>query len=437
MEEYTETNLRFQGPTLETVNMNTRVGGCVRALVSGGWGFTTFNNLDDLEQKVDMAIRQAKLVGEVGGNSILAPVPVVEDEVRPKLLEDPSKVDLASKVDLFQGYNEIVLGHGGTIVSSSINYFDRHGKVPFANSEGTYILQHKTDLAGSVFAMAGDGETTQTSRVTFGSSNDFGVCRNLDDDVRKACTKATELLAAPPVKGGEYTVVIDPTLAGIFAHEAFGHLSESDFLYENPNLQKVMQLGTKFGEDFLTIYDTGLDEGARGYLMYDDEGVATERTDLIREGVLVGRLHTRETAAKLGEKPTGNARAINYNYAPICRMRNTCIAPGEASFEDMLSGLKEGIYVKGSFGGETNGEMFTFSAAEAYMIRNGQLAELVRDVNLTGNVFTTLANIEMVGKDFQAHESAGGCGKGNQAPLPTSEWAPHVRIRNVVIGGCK
>jgi TldD protein len=79
--------------------------------------------------------------------------------------------------------------------------------------------------------------------------------------------------------------------------------------------------------------------------------------------------------------------------------------------------------------------MFTFSAAEAYMIRDSKLAELVRDVNLTGNVFTTLASIDRVGEDFTPFESAGGCGKNSQSPLPTSEWAPHVRIQNVVIGG--
>ncbi|HBS92590.1 MAG TPA: TldD/PmbA family protein, partial [Firmicutes bacterium] len=222
---------------------------------------------------------------------------------------------------------------------------------------------------------------------------------------------------------------------GIFAHEAFGHLSESDFVYENPNLQAVMKLGTKFGGEFLNIFDTGLEIGARGYLKYDDEGVATEKTHLIKDGILVGRLHTRETAAKLGERPTGNARALDYTFAPICRMRNTCIRQGEASFEDMLKGVKLGVYTKGSYGGETNGEMFTFSADEGYMIRDGKLAELVRDVNLTGNVFTTLGNIDMIGKDFMPHESPGGCGKGGQVPLPTSEWAPHMRIQNVLIGG--
>ena len=435
VEESAESNLRYRGPILETVDSSLQGGGCIRALVDGGWGFVSFDRLDNLEEKAAQAIHQAKLVAAAGGDGRLAPTPQVVDEVMVSLQEDPRQVPLAAKVELFRGYNEIILSQGKQIVSSSIVYFDKYSKIHFANSEGTYILQHKLDLAGSIAAIASDGDTTQMGRIGFGSSTDFGVARNLDAKVQEACTKAKALLAAPSVRGGEYTVIVDPQLAGIFAHEAFGHLSESDFVYENPNLQEVMKLGKKFGGEFLNIYDTGLEIGARGYLKYDDEGVATGKTELIKEGILVGRLHTRETAAKLGERPTGNARAIDYNFAPICRMRNTCIGPGDASFEDMLAGVKLGVYAQGSFGGETNGEMFTFSADGGYMIRDGKLAELVRDVNLTGNVFTTLGNIDMVGKDFQPHESAGGCGKAGQMPLPTSEWAPHVRIQKVLIGG--
>ena len=116
-------------------------------------------------------------------------------------------------------------------------------------------------------------------------------------------------------------------------------------------------------------------------------------------------------------------------------MRNTSIERGQASFDDMVKDVKLGVCAIQSYGGQTNGEMFTFSAGEGYMIREGKVAELVRDVNLTGNVFQTLQDIDMVGADFCTHEMAGGCGKADQGPLPTSEWAPHIRIRNVVVGG--
>lgn len=438
IEESHVTRIVFRGKDLETLGQSINYGGNVRALVNGGWGFVSFNSLDDLEAKVDLAIRQAALIGAARREKVaLAQVPVVEDVVKVQFVRDPRTVSLEEKTNLFKSYNDIILSWGGKVRSSSVSYSDKYTKLYFANSEGTYIEQEKLDLSGSIGAIATEAGNTQIGRVSFGSSTDFGVAVGHEEAVREACRKAEALLAAPVIEGGEYTVICDPRLAGIFAHEAFGHLSEADGLAENKAMQETMKLGRKFGRDFLTIYDTGLDVGARGYLKYDDEGVPTRRTDLIREGVLVGRLHSRETAAKLGEQPTGNARAIDYRFPPIVRMRNTCIAPGDASFEDMIKDVKLGVYCINSYGGETNGEMFTFSAGEAYMIRDGKIAELVRDVNLTGNVFRTLENIDMVGKDFCPHESAGGCGKNGQAPLPTSEWAPHIRIQKVIVGGKK
>jgi TldD protein len=245
---------------------------------------------------------------------------------------------------------------------------------------------------------------------------------------------AVELLSAPQAKGGEYTVVLDPVLAGVFVHEAFGHLSESDFVYENDRLRQIMTLGKQFGGKQLNIVDAATVPGLRGSYKYDDEGVPATKTYLIREGKLVGRLHSRETAAKMQEKPTGNARALNYRYPPIVRMTNTYIEPGSVSFTEMISDIKEGIYAKNWYGGTTSMEMFTFSAGEAYMIRNGKLAEALRPVMLTGNVFTTLKNIDAIGNDLEMNQG-GGCGKGGQVPLPVANGSPHIRIRHCLVGG--
>ena len=136
----------------------------------------------------------------------------------------------------------------------------------------------------------------------------------------------------------------------------------------------------------------------------------------------------------MGEKPTGNARAINYLFPPIVRMTNTFIEPGGTSFAEMLGEIKDGVYVKDWYGGTTSLEMFTFSAGEAYMIRDGKLAELLRPVVLTGNVFVTLGNIDAIGNDLGMNQG-GGCGKGGQSPLPVSNGSPHIRIRHCVIGG--
>jgi TldD protein len=118
-------------------------------------------------------------------------------------------------------------------------------------------------------------------------------------------------------------------------------------------------------------------------------------------------------------------------------MRNTSIDPGESTFDDMIKGIELGVYAVGGGGGETNGELFNFAAMYGYMIRDGKLAELVRDVKLMGNVFTTMENIDMIGNDASGDKGLGGCGKGAQAPLPTSGLCPHIRIQNVVVGGVK
>jgi len=242
------------------------------------------------------------------------------------------------------------------------------------------------------------------------------------------------LLKAPQVKGGEYTVILDPILAGVFIHEAFGHLSEADHIYAEPRLQELMVLGRKFGGPHLNVVDGAAVPALRGSFNYDDEGVAGTRTDLIREGVLVGRLHSRETAGKLGERPTGNARAISYRFPPIVRMTNTFIVPATNEPRDLFDGVKEGVYVKNWYGGMTSMEMFTFSAGEAHMIRDGKVAELCRPVMLSGNLFTTLHNLDMVANDLDMNQG-GGCGKNGQSPMPVSNGSPHIRIRKTLIGG--
>jgi len=242
------------------------------------------------------------------------------------------------------------------------------------------------------------------------------------------------LLKAQVVAGGRYPVIVDPQLAGVFIHEAFGHLSEADFIYENPRAQEMMVLGRRFGPESLTVFDDGSAAGLRGTHPYDDEGTPTGRTDLIRNGLLVGRLHSRETARRMAEEPTGNARATGYRYPPIVRMTNTAIAVGSVAFDEMLSEVKLGLYACDAFGGQTELENFSFSSGYAFMIRNGKIAEMVKDVILAGNLFTTLKCIDAIGNDFVWSHSGGQCGKG-QGGLPVTFGAPHVRIQDVLIGG--
>ncbi|MEE8582832.1 MAG: TldD/PmbA family protein [Dehalococcoidales bacterium] len=431
LEESRSSSISYRGRELESVSRASATGGNVRALVNGGWGFASFNNLDGISGKIKMAVAQAKMAG--AEKSRLAEVAPVEAVVPLKLERDPVAIPLAEKKALLEEYNELIWQTAG-LKTSVIGYGDSHKKTVFVNSSGSYIVQERADVTLRLSAVAASGGDVQQANLSLGSRGDFNVIQGLQQQIGEMARHAIVLLTAPPVKSGRYTVVLDPVLAGVFVHEAFGHLSESDFVYENSSMLEIMTLGKKFGGKHLNIVDSAALPGLRGSYEYDDEGVPSQKTSLIREGRLVGRLHSRETATKMKEKPTGNARAASYRFPPIVRMSNTYIEPGGVSFADMIAEIKEGIYVKNWYGGTTSMEMFTFSAGEAYMIRNGKIAEALRPVVLTGNVFTTLGNIDAIGDDLDMNQG-GGCGKGAQYPLPVSNGSPHIRIREILVGG--
>ncbi|MBU1626929.1 TldD/PmbA family protein, partial [bacterium] len=274
----------------------------------------------------------------------------------------------------------------------------------------------------------------QTTHVTDGSSNNYGISKDRHKEVETECKRILKLIDASPVKGGVYPVIVNQNLGGTFVHEAFGHTSEADVYMDNEQMKQNFTLGKELGSPILNIFDSGLDIGSRGYLKYDDEGVKTEKSYLIKKGKLVGRLHSRESAGKFGEKPTGNARALDYRFPPICRMRNTAVENGTSTFKELLNGLDLGVYAIDSFGG-MGGEQFSFVALYGYMIRKGEIAELVRNVSLTGNLFKTLKNIDAIGNDYQIPEGPGGCGKGSQFPLPVAGASPHFRIKEITVGG--
>ncbi|MGL5941148.1 MAG: TldD/PmbA family protein [Waterburya sp.] len=439
LEQAAETNILLRTSKIETLSESLALGGQVRACYRGGWGFAAFNDLETLVTRIEEAIAAAKIVGDE--ETVLAPVEPIQDICQVPLTgSDPRQITLADKKALCDRYNQLLRGYHSSLTATSVSYSDSSQRIIIATSEGSVIEQSWSDMEMRFSATARGNETIQTGRETTGSRQAYEDLINLDSQVIGAAQRAVEALSLPKIKGDIYTVVIDPILTGLFVHEAFGHLSEADMAYENPDFLEVMSMGKRFGSEDLQIFDGAAPIESesnyihRGSYFYDDEGTPATTTQLIKDGVLVGRLHSRETAGKLGEKLTGNARCLNYHYSPIVRMTNTWIARGSTPVPDLFQDITEGVYARNWLGGMTNGEMFTFSAGEAWMIRNGKLAEPVKDVTLSGNVFKTLANIEAIGDDFYWDES-GGCGKGGQSGLAVGCGGPSLRIKDVTIGG--
>lgn len=435
LERIDATAVHFSGDRLETAGRTFDAGGLARVLLDGGgWGIASFNSFDELEERLSAARDCAAVQASDDGPLRLADVQTVIDRVEHQPQEDFREIPLADKVERMRDYNSRLLEADSRIADTDVAYGDRFIEKLLVTSEGTRIRQTLPYCQVAVMAAARSGDNIQRAFETAGDTRrGYRIARDIDDQVDVVARRAIGLLDAPRVDSGRYPVVLDPKLAGVFIHEAFGHLSEADHVCENPQAREMMVLGRRFAPEFFSVYDDATIDGLWGSHRYDDEGVLTRPVPLIRNGELTGRLHSRFTAASMDEPPTGNAHALNYQHAPIVRMSNTYIAPGKQGLDDLLAPIKLGVYACGMFGGQTMLENFSFSAAHARMIRDGKLAEPVRDVVLSGNLFQTLGDVSGLGDDLQMF--SGGCGKGGQSPKPVALGSPHLRIDNVLIGG--
>lgn len=421
----------FIGPALDNISRSTNLGGSVRAMNKGGWGFVSFNSLENLNEKISLAIRQSKLVGK---QALSFPDLNVKDiTLKAEIKNDPRKISAKDKKSLFEHYNSLLLEKSDKIQSTQVSYRDEIKTTYFANSFGSYIEQERLDVVGRFNVIARDGGAVKQAFDSVTSRDSYDAVLNLDKKVLDTAERALRQLNAKPVKASTYTVVLDPRLTGVFIHEAFGHLSEGDNVYENEKMREVLVVGKEIAVPKLTVVDSALVPNLPGSYVYDDEGVKASKTVLIENGILTNRLHSRETAAKMSELTTGNGRALTTGYSPIPRMTNTYIDKGDVKFDEMISDVKEGIYAIRMLGGQTNGELFTFSSGEAYMIRDGKIAEPVSDVTLSGNVFKTLKDIDAIGDDLTF--TSGSCGKCGQNGLPVGVGGPHIRIKDVLVGG--
>ena len=426
------TMIALSGEEVDSISSGDSCGGSIRIFNRGAWSFGSFNDLSGIPARARALLRRsAMLAGSAPGVFRSKPV-VAHFTTRP--VRPCGSVSFDEKFSLMLGYNGI-LKKPALVQTTRSMYRDSGTVMLYCNTEGSAVTYERSFCGVSFTAIAKDGTLIQPFSESAAGYGGFELAQGREDMAEGATRMAVDLLHAEPVSGGVYDVVIDPHLAGVFIHEAFGHLSEADFIYENERMMEQMANGRRVGCDDLCIIDDGSIEGLTGYIPVDDEGITPGPAHLVKNGVIRAHLHSRETAYRMDEEPTGNARAISSTAQPIVRMTNTYIANGPNSLDEMLEAAEGGLYVADALGGQTNLEMFTFSAGYGRLIKNGRPGRLFRDVMLSGNTFQTLANIGMIGNDRAMFGGLGGCGKKGQAPLPVSFGGPHLLVKNVLIGG--
>ncbi len=428
-----ETIIHFEGKELTQIGSNSTDGYVLRVLRNGGLASAVFTKAGDAEQAIRTAVENAGLIARHIDKPIrLAGVEAIKDDFRPQLDEDPRSVPMAEKLDLTRRYNAIPLQHD-KIVTTQVRYSELMRERYFLSSAGSEIREElmTTSLGGLLTSK--DGSITQNIRVSSGGSAGFADVRNQEENFERRTALVLDLLHAEPVQGGMYNVILNPHMTGVFTHEAFGHLSEADIIDTLPAMRERMRIGNKLGNEAVTIIDDATQPHQLGFYKYDDEGVPVRPVTLMKHGVLTGRLHSRRTAAEFDEPVSGHCVAEDFRYAPIVRMGNIYIEPGPLGFNELAAQLGDGLYVLDAKGGQTSGENFTFGAQYGYAVKNGKVGGMLRDINMTGNLYQTLQNIVAIGNDLTLTKS-GGCGKG-QMNVRSCNGGPHILVNNIVIGG--
>ena len=430
-----KTLLATKDGTVEGAKEGTESGAGIRVLVNGAWGFVSLGKLEPkmLTEAVNEAVRLAKAASlRVKSAVKLAEVKAVEDRVVVMSKKSPQNVSMEEKIGVALAMDKTVFGYDKRIRSCTVNYLDVTGTSYFVNSDGALIQQDKLYVWSRILASARENSVYASAREEIGSTAGYEV---FDTETPEkvgtmVAKRVVEQLKAKTPKGGSFPAVIGPNVVGVFMHEAMGHLAEADLTLSGSVLYDKLE--QQIASDTVTVYDDGTIEGAFGSFKYDDEGVRTQKTPLIENGILTGLMHNRETAQKLNMEPTGNARAEDFRFEPIIRMRNTYLVAGDSSFEELVEDIDFGYYLKSFRGGQANLDgTFQVGIQEAYEIVEGRLGDTVRSVSISGNTLETLCRVEAVGRDFELWP--GRCGKGQIAFI--CDGGPHIRVGEVIIGG--
>jgi TldD protein len=268
-------------------------------------------------------------------------------------------------------------------------------------------------------------------RFGLGYFTDAVVASYVDQAVNAALTN----LASRPAPAGRMTVVLGPGWPGVLLHEAVGHGLEGDFNRKGSSVFSG-RIGERVAARGVTVLDDGTLPDRRGSLNIDDEGSASQRNVLIEDGILRGYIQDRLNARLMRTGPTGNGRRESYAHVPMPRMTNTYMLGGTRSRDEIVAGVKRGLYATNFGGGQvdiTNGK-FVFSASEAFWIENGKIAYPVKGATIVGNGPEALKHVAMIGDDMALDTGVGVCGKEGQS-VPVGVGQPTLRIEGLTVGG--
>jgi TldD protein len=428
IEETIDTKITYKKKVLQEQKSRHNKGVFIRLFDGKRWYYASITDLSKIQEQIDILAKMASPDDFIDDHPVVKMYEVHKKTNLQYTDKSITDIDISKKDKLLREISDLL--SDSIITYDVVFYVDNKIIKQIFSSKGTNITFDK-QTCGIAAHMQCAYENNKDS---------FGVSRAevYFDDLVKAkdyfaeeIKKNVEFIKeAESFEPGEYQVLMSPLTTGVFTHESFGHKSESDFMVGDETMRKEWALGKEVGQSLLTIIDDGTISG-NGYVPFDDEGTKGRKTNIITKGLLTDRLHSVATAASLNEKPTGNARALNFEYEPIVRMTTTYIEKGNIPLSEIIKTIEKGVFIdtiKHGSGMST----FTLAPSRAYKIEGGKITKPIKLSVVTGNVFETLKLVDAVSEEFDLLSFVGGgCGKMEQYPLPVGFGGPYTLVRKL------
>jgi len=415
----------------ENINTASSVGLCIRVFSDNKWYYLGFNEFN--ERKIlNETKKLVRRVGNKPSKLILKDPWETDTEIRVK--KNPDNVSPEEKVKTIRDiFNRLI--DNKKIINASVGLAHATGESIFMNTEGSVLRQVLPYFRFVMSPVAREGKRVEYDFFVLAKQGGYELFTSIDLDkkIQDVVNGSIQLLKAKILKGGKYDIIVDPEISGVIAHESFGHGCEADQVLRNRSYLAPLK-GKKIVSDLVSMHDNSSLKDERGYFVFDDEGIKSSDTILVKNGVLTHFMQDRQSAAFMNSDVTGNARAQDFSRKVFVRMSNTYIEPGDWKHDELVEDTDSGFYLiramtgmEDPLGGSL--QIVTFKARE---IKNGELGELHKGVGISGKVLEFLSRVDAVTDDFQVRGS--GCGKGHEDYVPVSSGGPYMRVRKAIIG---
>lgn len=452
--ETTSQSLAVKNGKLEKISYRLDSGLGVRVIANGSWGFAASNILtsEEAQATARLAVNIAKASSTAQKKKInLAPVAPVTAVYCTPIDIDPFTVSEEKKIDLLLKVDEIMRADKRIMVAASGMFFQKR-KSYFASSEGSFIEQEIVESGAGISATAIEGSEIER-RSYPNSMGGQAQCRGYEainemmliDNAARVRDEAVALLTADVCPSKTTTLILDSSQLALQVHESIGHPVELDRIlgmeasFAGTSFLSIDKLNKlKYGSPLVNITADATIPGALGTFGYDDEGIPAQRTNIVTNGILTGFLTSRETAGVLGQTSNGTSRADGWNRAPLIRMTNINLLPGDWDFENLITDTGDGVYMETNKSWSIDDKRlnFQFATEIAWEIKNSKRGRMLRHPNYTGITPDFWNSCDAVcSKEYWTVWGTPNCGKGEPMQVAhVAHGTSPARFRNVQIG---